>query len=414
MRRLPALLVAAALVLAGAGPAEARAAWKRRLDRLAAGHRIGIAVHQRGRFVYGWAAKRKRAPASNQKLIASMALFDILGPSSRLPTIAAARSRRRAVVDGSLWILGRGDPAVATQGRFARSLPLKHTPVGRLARRIARAGITSIRGGIRGSRGYFRHDWDAPGWRPYYRSLYVALPTALTFNGNTHRGRHVTDPERLLARALTRRLRALGVSVGRAPRSGRPPAGLEAVARVRSRPLRALLRYTNRSSSNFFAEVLGKRLAVAYRGRPGSIAGAGRALEAWARGEGVRIQAHDASGLSHANRVSARGLVRLLVRARRRPWGPALVRSLPSAGRGTLEDRLAGVRVRAKTGTLIGVSALSGWVWRRGRRTWAAFSILSRGMPKDRAVALEDRIVRLLARSPRPTTPSLQGRRLPA
>ena len=190
---------------------------------------------------------------------------------------------------------------------------------------------------------------------------------------------------------------------------GTPSHSLRPIAKVRSRSLRTLLRYTNRKSSNFFAEVLGKRLAVERSGPPGTIAGAARAIAAWVRARGVSVEAHDSSGLSHANRVSPRGLVRLLVFARKQSWGRALFKSLPAAGQGTLEDRLGGVRLRAKTGTLIGASALSGWVWRRGPHAWATFSILSRGMPKFRAAALEDRILRLLARSGGPSSEMLRA-----
>jgi D-alanyl-D-alanine carboxypeptidase/D-alanyl-D-alanine-endopeptidase (penicillin-binding protein 4) len=161
----------------------------------------------------------------------------------------------------------------------------------------------------------------------------------------------------------------------------------------------------NHVSSNFFAEVLGKRLAVAHEGPRGTIAGAARALRAWARARGVSVTARDASGLSFGNRISPRGLVRLLGAARRAPWGRALRLSLPRGGQGTLEDRLRRVRLRAKTGTLEGVSALSGWVWQRAGSSWVEFAILSRGLTKLRATALEDRIVRVLARA---------GRRRPA
>jgi D-alanyl-D-alanine carboxypeptidase len=89
--------------------------------------------------------------------------------------------------------------------------------------------------------------------------------------------------------------------------------------------------------------------------------------------------------------------VRLLQHAGKEPWAAALRYSLASPGRGTLENRLQGARLRAKTGTLIDVSALSGWIWLRRREAWAEFSILSGGLPKFRAVAIEDEIVRQLA-----------------
>jgi D-alanyl-D-alanine carboxypeptidase len=65
-----------------------------------------------------------------------------------------------------------------------------------------------------------------------------------------------------------------------------------------------------------------------------------------------------------------------------------------------LAGRLGGVLVRAKTGTLLeGISALSGYVRPTGSRRWLAFSIMSEGLSKDRAVALEDAVVRIVASS---------------
>jgi D-alanyl-D-alanine carboxypeptidase/D-alanyl-D-alanine-endopeptidase (penicillin-binding protein 4) len=409
MRKAIAVLVAVSALLALASPATARRPWKRRIDRLATGHEISIAVYQHGRFLYEWRSAARRRPASNQKMLTAMALLDRLGPDFRMSTTAAVTRVRDGIVPGSLWIVGRGDPAVSVTGSFSRSLPFTPTRVRRLALRIRAAGVKAVRGRVMGGLGYFARDWDAPGWRSYYRSMYIARPTALTFNGNTHRGTHVADPERLLARKLTRALERLGVSVSHPGGAGHPPPGRHRIARVRSRPLSALLRFTSRTSSNFFAEVLGKRLAVARFGPPGTIARAGRTIARWASARGVRVAAHDASGLSHANRISARGLVRLLVQSGREPWGRAFRHGLPAPGQGTLGDRLGGVRLRAKTGTLIGASALSGWVRRPRSQGWATFSILSEGMPKYRASALEDRIVRILERSGGTRAPRLSA-----
>ena len=400
MRRAAVLLLVACLV-AEAAPAGARAPWKRRIDRLTAGAPVGVAVAHRGDLLYRRRARARRIPASNQKLVLSMAALDVLGAGRRLPTTARARRVRAGVVRGDLWVAGRGDPTIASSPRYARSLRIGPTWVGRLARRLRARGVRALRGSVVGGLGYFRRDWAAPGWRPDFPRRWIPLPSALSLDGNVHRGRHVADPERRFARALTRRLESFGVRVRGRPRAGRIPAGTRALARVRSRPLRALLRPLNRRSSNFFAEVLGKRLAVARFGRPGTIARGALALERWARRRGVRVVAHDSSGLSYANRVSPLGLVRLLASARREPWGRALRRSLPRGGRGTLEDRLPGVPLRAKTGTLQGVSALSGWVWQRARRRWLEFSIMVRGLDKERAAALEDRVVRTLAASGR-------------
>jgi len=147
--------------------------------------------------------------------------------------------------------------------------------------------------------------------------------------------------------------------------------------------------------------MLGKRLGAERSGPYGTIAKGARAIRRYAALRGVTIGAQDSSGLSYSNRVSPRGVVRLLANAGGRSWGRTLRTSLPSPGQGTLKDRLKGVPVRAKTGTLDLISALSGWVWLRRRGGWAEFSILSEGLTKTRAMAIEGDIVRTITRSGR-------------
>ena len=401
MRRGGTLLLALALVLTTAASAAARPAWKLRIDKLVRGHSIGVSVAEGGRPLYRHADKGKRVPASNQKMLLSMTALDRLGPESEVVTTVRAEGLRGGVVDGDLWILGRGDPTLTGGGAFGRSLPFRPSRISKLADRIVGAGVRRIRGSVRGSTGYFMRDWYAPGWKPSFAAYYVALPTALTFEGNTYKGRHVTNPEWRAARALTRRLEAKGVRVAGRPGAGVPPPNTAPVTSVRSEPLEALLTYTNRQSSNFFAEVIGKRLAASVRKPPGTIAKGAGVIARWTARHGVEAVARDSSGLSYENRVSPRGIVHLLEGAEGETWGGVFRRSLPVPGQGTLEDRLRGVKLRAKTGTLDGVSALSGWVWLERTRSWGEFSILSAGMPKSRAVEIEDAIVRTLARSAR-------------
>ena len=374
-----------------------RPRWKRRLDRHVAHKNIGVAVSLDGRRLYYHHARKMRRPASNQKLLLSMALLERFGPHHRIQTRARSTPLDGGVVHGNLWITGHGDPTVSSDPRHARSMLVRPTYVGRLARAIASAGVEEIEGRVMGGTGYFKHDWDAPGWRSYYRAYYVGLPTALTLNGNIARRQYIRNPEIRLARALTERLEKMGVLVSGRPGAGAAPARLTPIAEVSSAPLAKLMTHMNVTSSNFFAEILGKGLGAAVRGPQGSIAKGARILESYARRAGVRVTAHDSSGLSHADRMSAKGLIRLLQDAATKPWSTALRHTLASPGRGTLENRLEGVRVRAKTGTLIDASALSGWVWLRRRGAWAEFSILSSDIPKYRAVEIEDSIVRKIA-----------------
>jgi D-alanyl-D-alanine carboxypeptidase/D-alanyl-D-alanine-endopeptidase (penicillin-binding protein 4) len=80
----------------------------------------------------------------------------------------------------------------------------------------------------------------------------------------------------------------------------------------------------------------------------------------------------DGSGLSRQDYVSADEISTLLVSARQQPWFSTWYDSLPIAGvsdrlvGGTLRSRMVGTpaanNLRAKTGSMRGVSALSGYV----------------------------------------------------
>jgi serine-type D-Ala-D-Ala carboxypeptidase/endopeptidase (penicillin-binding protein 4) len=402
VRRTTTCLIGIVVITAIPSVSHARASWKRRIDRMVPGHGIGVAVREQGKVLYRHAATNRRIPASNQKLLLSMALLDRLGPDHVIETTIAGESNLTGELQDDLWILGRGDPTITSERKYTKSLPVAATKIRAIARAIRDAGITRVRGRIIGDTGYFARDWFAPGWKADFPREQCPLPSALTINGNTNdAGHHVADPELRAARALTRRLRRMGIRVAGPPAAGESPAELTRFAAVESEPIARLLEHVNRNSANFFAEVLGKRLGVEVKGTPGTIAKGAAAIEGWARRHGVTVQANDSSGLSYANRVSPLGLVRLLGAAEDEGWGSQFRGTLAKAGRGTLEDRLNGVRVRAKTGTLQNVSALSGYVWLRRSGTWGEFSILSSGTAKSTAVRIENRIVRILTRSAR-------------
>ncbi|MGH2675993.1 MAG: D-alanyl-D-alanine carboxypeptidase/D-alanyl-D-alanine-endopeptidase [Actinomycetota bacterium] len=378
---------AGAASVAARATREPRPGWARQIDRIVAGLPVGVSVRDEGESVYRHAEVRRRTPASNEKLLLSMALLDRLGPEAALLTQAATSAPViSGVIGGDLWILGSGDPDV------------RPAAMRLLAVRIRDAGVVRVEGSVLGNTGYFKRDWFAPGWKRDFPRSQVALPTALTFEGNQAGGVHVRNPELRAARALRRELRDLGIPVAGPAGSGKAPAGLVPIAQIESDPVAELLDTMNRYSSNFWAEVLGKRLGVEVSGQPGSIAKGAGAIRGFGASRGIVIKARDGSGLSYANRVSPSGLARLLDQAEDTSWGEALREALPEPGQGTLGGRMKHVRVHAKTGTLTSISALSGYVWLRRSQSWAAFSILSRGLAKDRAIRIEDRIVRILWR----------------
>ncbi|HWC13362.1 MAG TPA: D-alanyl-D-alanine carboxypeptidase [Actinomycetota bacterium] len=361
--------------------------WAGDLRGLLGGRDLGVAVGLRERIAFAHDDTRRRTPASNQKLLLSMALLEVFGAHARIPTTV-----RVGRDGGDLYVIGRGDPSFG-DATYRAGLGLQGSSVHRLARVLARNGLTRIRGNVIPVGSYFARDWNAPGWQSYVRKTYVTRPTALSFNSNVVTAE---PPEMQVATRVTEALEDAGIRVADEPRVVAHVREGRTIARVRSPTVAKLIEIMNRDSSNFFAEVLSKFLGARCLGAPGTIAKGARTIRTWAGSLGLQIVAHDASGLSYDNRVSPRQMVTLLTYAATRPWGRVLRGALPGAGEGTLAHRLSGVRVAAKTGSLFdGSSALSGWVWMKGVRRWAAFSVMS-SLGRS-ATALEDQIVRTLS-----------------
>ena len=362
-----------------------------RIDDLVAGHHVSVAVGYQGNFLYRHDAAIRRTPASNEKLLLSMAILDAIGPDELISTRVRAESPpdEDGVIEGNVWIIGRGDPET---GR---------PEMADLAKQMKQAGIVRVHGRVFGSTSYFAHDWWAVGWKDDFPEVEVPIPTALTFEGNVGpSGGHFDDPELRAAKSLLHQLEVRGIKVSGHAGAGSAAKGLSTVAEVLSAPMQTLLRKMNVHSINFFAEVLGKGLGAAVKGVPGTIVKCANAVSAFEDENGIaRFEHHDCSGLSYANRVTAAGIVRLLWVADDAPWLTDLRAALPHRGQGTLIHRLHGLRVRAKTGTLTSISALSGWVWLDHEGAWAEFSILSKGMSKTAAVHMEDAIVKAVQRN---------------
>lgn len=373
-------------------PSLADRRWEQQIQRLAGRHSLGVGVGIAGRIAFAHDADTRRVPASNQKLLLSLALFDRLGPHYRIPTQAAVRRADGGAVEGDLWVMGRGDPSI-TASEAGYWGAFEATTLADLAGRIKESGVTRIEGRVMAGQDYFAHDFDAPGWQPYVPGRYVQLPSSLVLNGNNKVQGH---PERAVAAALTRQLERIGVRVVGAPGAGDPPAHLSPIAEVRSRPLHELVTHMNHSSNNFFAEVLGKLLGARVYGPPGTIKKGALAIEAWVRTHGARTTANDSSGLSYGNRISPQAVVKLLGVAESKSWHKAFREALPAPGEGTLRSRLPGLEVRAKTGSLFnGAATLSGWVRSTRNSQWVEFSMLGRNVP----IAVEDRIVRIISRA---------------
>ncbi len=190
------------------------------------------------------------------------------------------------------------------------------------------------------------------------------------------------DPVALFGSALAGALASEGILVRGGVRRQRGARGGEVVARL-STPLSSLLGPINTDSNNGVADQLFLAVGHASRGQ-GTRTEAATATASALAGLGVSTQGFaqvDGSGLSRVNRCSARQVTALLaaVLSLGDPAAALLRDSLAVAGQsGTLSERMQdGLRgrVRAKTGFIAGVSALSGLVESPSAGEYA-FSIL--------------------------------------
>ena len=218
----------------------------------------------------------------------------------------------------------------------------------------------------------------------------------------------VPDPPMLFAAVLADRLDRAGVKWAGRVRVSVQPSSKKAIAArrviaVTATPLADAMGRANKQSLNFMAECLLLRASVV-PGAPATWARAAKvATKTLTDDYGIaaaQFRISDGSGLSRANAISPAALTSLLASLSR---SGTFVGSLAVAGTdGLMARRLKGVargRVLAKTGSIRGVSGLSGYVVDRRGKPAIAFSILTNVTTYARwssAKPMENAICRLL------------------
>jgi D-alanyl-D-alanine carboxypeptidase/D-alanyl-D-alanine-endopeptidase (penicillin-binding protein 4) len=197
--------------------------------------------------------------------------------------------------------------------------------------------------------------------------------------------RSVLDPLGYAGAVFHQQLEAAGIRVAGAEKAGAAPVEAVLLESFEGLPLRTVADLFLKYSNNFIAESLLKQIGHLDTGAPGSWQNGSVALRARLGALGLPLDGItlvDGSGLSRDNRVSARLLVAALQRAEDSfGVGPDLLAALPIAGEdGTLRKRAESARglVRAKTGSLDGVTALAGYArTEQGREL--VFALISNG-----------------------------------
>lgn len=338
-----------------------------------------VRIEQDGRVIYSKDSSEAFAPASTMKLATALVALDVLGPEATFTTrFLSKKQPKNGVVDGDLYVVGGGDPLFATPGyktvfddpdNFYEDFVL-------VADALKDAGIKEITGGIVGDDSRY----DAVRWVSTWPTRYqvggtVAPLSALVVNdGNTGYTETPNDPTTnrkagdsplLFAQTLRNLLNSRGIKVSGAASTGRAPADAKEIATFDSVPMTQVLAEMLTGSDNTTAELVLKEIGLQAKGQGTTAAGVEAAKESLTK-QGFDLTGFvmvDGSGLDPSDRMTCDLTLELLDAVSR---NPDLAAALPVGGRtGTLRKRMQSTastgRVRAKTGTLNSVNALTGF-----------------------------------------------------
>ncbi|RDW18384.1 D-alanyl-D-alanine carboxypeptidase/D-alanyl-D-alanine-endopeptidase [Oceanobacillus arenosus] len=189
-------------------------------------------------------------------------------------------------------------------------------------------------------------------------------------------------------------------------RLGQAPENALLILSRKSIPLSELLIPFMKLSNNAHAEILVKEMGKIVYGEGSwekGIAVINRELVKF----GINMETiliKDGSGISHSNLIPANEIAHLLFEVQKKPWYYMFLDALPVSGAkermigGTLHERMRGKSVKAKTGTIEGVSTLSGYM-KTENGTDLIFSIMINNLLNEEdGKLIEDEIVEIIDR----------------
>ncbi|OLE20348.1 MAG: D-alanyl-D-alanine carboxypeptidase/D-alanyl-D-alanine-endopeptidase [Catenulispora sp. 13_1_20CM_3_70_7] len=341
--------------------------------RLAGSTLSGIVVDAgSGQEVWDHNASTTLMPASNMKLATATTALTVLGPDHRFTT-------RVLLGEGTLTLVGGGDRVLTT----ADLNTLATTAVAA----VKNAGITSVKVQVDDS--LFPEPTLATGWNPdYYDGATIAPVRALVVDEHI-----VMDTSIDAGQVFAKQVAAQGVTITGDVTHGQTTDSDVPVAVHYSPTLATIVHRMLKKSDNDIAETL-LRMTAHGAGRPATFDD-GTAVVRHVLGDVYRIplanfQDYDGSGLSRSNRLSAETIANILKVDTDPRYGwlfKAITDGLPVAGEAgstlgpewdrftTPDSKCAVGKVMAKTGTLTGAIALSGFTKGDDGR-WKIFSFV--------------------------------------
>lgn len=317
---------------------------------------IGIKVVsvETSEVIYAKNAQKLHHPASTTKLFTAATALAKLGSNYQFETILYTDTATDTQVVENIYLKGKADPV------------LQSDDIVKLANALVQSNITSIEGNIVVDETYLDTVREGPGWMWDDKPLRISALSIRNIEPETGTGSRAIACGHLLKTTLMEKnINVIGEVV-----LGTVPPDAHSVATHLSPPLADIIKLMNKPSDNWIAEMLFKTIGAEVKGKPGT----------WRKGREVvteflgeimdELPTHrfvDGSGLSRYNLLNTELLTKLLVyMSYNFELIPEFMASLPIAGvDGTLRNRMQGMYaekvLRAKTGTLSGVSALAGY-----------------------------------------------------
>ena len=240
-------------------------------------------------------------------------------------------------------------------------------------------------------------------------SVVVTVSGQLADGCNSQTYLSLLDHATYTAGAVRAIWKELGGSIQGQDRQASVPKSAKLLARAYSPDLAEIIRDINKYSNNTMAQQLFLSLGAQFRtDADGDDAKAAqRVVRQWLAKKGItapHLVMENGSGLSRAERVSAREMAQMLQAAWKSPYAAEFISSMPIAGKdGTMRKRLKTTAMNGqahiKTGTLNTVRAISAFSRDSNGDTWAVVAILNDPRPWG-ASSILDQVLLDLYRQP--------------
>ncbi len=343
---------------------------------------LGLYVYDitAGNDIYAVNYRHRMRPASCQKLVTSISALHFLGGNYQFKTdLRITGEVEDSVLKGDVYVKGCMDPMLS-QG-----------DVHQLALSLRKEGIDSIAGNLYVDLSF--KDDNGLGWGWCWDDDYGPM-RVLTVNGKDRFEREFVDD-----------LKSAGIRLANEVMSAASSSSKARSLYTAQHSIDQILLRMMKNSDNIYAESLFYQVAAYGGHREAGRKHAASNINSLISKIGLKPSNYtiaDGSGLSLYNYLTPQLLVRLLTFA----WNNEGIRnhlypSLPIAGRdGTLGSRMSGTaakgNVHAKTGTVSGVSSLSGYATSPQGHV-LAFSIINQGIASSSTGRkFQDKVCRLL------------------